>query len=73
MKEVSAHEGHPSSLNAGRSMTVDALTRKMFERQSFQTVHSPAHRNRSAGLNLGPFDGAAQNAELMAKRQDFKL
>jgi hypothetical protein len=33
-------------------MTVDALTRKMFERQSFQTAHSPAHRSRSVGLNL---------------------
>ena len=41
--------------------------------QSFQTALSQAHKNRSAGVSLGRFDGALQNAELMAKGEDLKL
>src|SRR5215831_4700552 len=34
-------------------MTVDALTTKMLDCQSFQTAHSQAHKNRSAGVSFG--------------------
>src|SRR5215831_5540428 len=33
--------------------TVDALTTKMLDCQSFQTAHSQAHKNRSAGVSFG--------------------
>ena len=34
-------------------MTVAALTIKTLDCQSFQTAHSQAHSNRSAGVNFG--------------------
>jgi len=45
-------------------MMVAALTIKTLDCQSFQTVHSQAHRKRSAGVSFGALDGALQNAEL---------
>jgi hypothetical protein len=54
-------------------MTVDALTRKMLDCQSFQTAHSQAHTHRSVGGQFRSFDGALQNAELMAECEDLKL
>ena len=38
-----------------QAMTVSGLTMTSDERQSFQTSHSHAHRNRSAGVSLGRF------------------
>ena len=34
-------------------MTVDALTMKAHDCQSFRTAHSHAHKNRSAGVTFG--------------------
>ena len=34
-------------------MTVDALTAKMLDCQSFQTAHSQAHSHRSVGVSFG--------------------
>src|SRR5215472_5008256 len=54
-------------------MTVDAWTTKILDCQSFQTAHSQAHSNRSAGDQFRSFDGALQNAELMAECEDLEL
>jgi hypothetical protein len=54
-------------------MTVEALTMRTLDCQSFQTVHSQAHSNRSAGVSFGRFDGALENADLVAECEDLKL
>ena len=54
-------------------MTVDALTTKMLDCQSFQTAHSQAHSNRSAGVSFGRLTERLQNAELMAECEDLEL
>ena len=54
-------------------MTVAALTIKTLDCQSFQTAHSQAHSKRSAGGQFGSFDGALENAELMAESEDLEL
>ena len=41
-------------------MTVDALTTKMLDCQSYQTAHSRAQNNRSAGVSLGRFTSAGE-------------
>jgi hypothetical protein len=51
---------------------VEALTRNMLERQSFQTAHKPAYLDRSAGGELRTLYGAVKNPELMAEREDFQ-
>jgi hypothetical protein len=35
------------------------------DRQPFQTVHSPAQRNRSGGVSFGPLHRSVQNTELV--------
>jgi hypothetical protein len=47
--------------------------RTVWKGKSFQTAHSQAHNKRSAGVSLGSLDGALQNAELMAEREDLQL
>jgi hypothetical protein len=55
-------------------MTVAALTIKTLDCQSFQTAHSQAQSNRSAGVSFGSLDRALQkNAELMAESEDLEL
>ena len=41
--------------------------------QSIQTADSQARSHRSADVSFGSFDGPLQNAEVMAKSQDFEL
>ena len=53
-------------------MTVDALTTKMLDCQSLQTAHSQATAIDQPG-QFRSCDGAPQNAELMAEREDLKL
>ena len=54
-------------------ITVAALTINTLDCQSFQTAHSQAQSNRSAGVSFRSLDGALQNAELMAEREDLEL
>ena len=52
-------------------MTVEALTMRTLDCQSFQTAHSQAQ-----SISRGQFrslDGALENAELMAEHEDLKL
>jgi hypothetical protein len=50
-----------------------ALMIKTPDCQSFQTAHSQAQSNRSAGGQFRSLDGALENATLMAESEDFKL
>src|SRR6516225_6430815 len=54
-------------------MTVEALTIKTLDCQSFQTALSQAHKNPIRRGQFGSLDGALQNAELMAEREDLEL
>jgi hypothetical protein len=49
-------------------MTVDALTRKIFE-PIVPNGEQPGPQKPVGGVEPGPFDGAVQNPELMAKHQ----
>src|SRR5258707_2350835 len=53
-------------------MTVAALMIKTLDCQSFQTAHSQAHSKIRRG-QFGSFDGALENAELMAESENLEL
>src|SRR5215469_8521122 len=54
-------------------MTVDALTTKILDCQSFQTAHSQAHSNRSAGVSFGRLTERCRTPSLMAECEDLEL
>ena len=54
-------------------MTVEALTMKTLDCQSFQTALSQAHSYRSAGVSFGRFTELLQDAQLMAECEDLEM
>src|SRR5215831_10680468 len=54
-------------------MTVDAWTTKILDCQSFQTAHSQAHSNRSAGVSFGRLTERCRTPSLMAECEDLEL
>jgi hypothetical protein len=67
--------GHRTGENPLRCQptTVEALTIKTLDCQSFQTALSQAQSNRSAGVSFGRWTETLKNAELMAEREDLEL
>jgi hypothetical protein len=54
-------------------MTVETLTMKTRDCQSFQAALSQAHSNRSAAVSFDRLTEALQNAHLMAECEDLEL